>query len=445
MLGLTLAFLMARLRLVPEARRPDYFCLVISAISLPIWLAAFVHYRLYMSRFVSSRPSELTRVLHAVLTGLIGMAAMSFLLKFDASRSWLVVSFLTVFLVCILARQAVRWGFDSLRRKGGARRDVVLIGTNAEAQRIYQQLQRDPRLGYHVVGTISDTPERLDGLAYLGPTDDGLTLARNAGVTGALIASTGVSAVATNRLVRELTNAGIHVELSSVLADVGAERLTVRPLGYLPTLYIEPVRQLGWRAVAKRVFDLAVSVFALIVLAPLLAVVAVAVKLDSRGPVFFKQVRVGKHEEPFKVIKFRTMVVNAEELLADLREKNEADGPLFKLHSDPRVTRIGAVLRRYSIDELPQLLNVLVGQMSVVGPRPALFPEMRDWTEDLRRAKLSVRPGLTGIWQVSGRSNLSFADYVRLDLFYVHNWSLWRDLAIVFRTIPVVFKKEGAY
>jgi exopolysaccharide biosynthesis polyprenyl glycosylphosphotransferase len=217
----------------------------------------------------------------------------------------------------------------------------------------------------------------------------------------------------------------------------------VRPLGRFPVVYVEPVTRGGWRAAAKRAFDLVIAGVALIVAAPVLAVAAVVIKLDSRGPVLFRQVRVGQDSQPFPVLKLRTMVVDAEERLAELADANEADGPLFKMADDPRVTRVGRFLRASSIDELPQLWNVTRGHMSLVGPRPALPHETEEW-DALLAQRLRVKPGITGMWQVSGRSDTSFEDYTRLDLYYVDNWSLATDLAILAKTVPVVLLRSGA-
>jgi exopolysaccharide biosynthesis polyprenyl glycosylphosphotransferase len=196
--------------------------------------------------------------------------------------------------------------------------------------------------------------------------------------------------------------------------------------------------------VAKRAFDVLVAGGLLVVGSPLLLLTALAVKLDARGPVLFRQERVGKDGRLFRVLKFRTMVSDAEQRLIDLRSRNEADGPLFKLHDDPRVTRVGAWLRKLSIDEVPQLWNVVRGEMSLVGPRPALASEMTAWHPELHN-RLRVKPGITGMWQVSGRSDSSFEEYSRLDLYYVDNWSLVNDLAIVAKTVPTVLLRRGAY
>jgi exopolysaccharide biosynthesis polyprenyl glycosylphosphotransferase len=199
----------------------------------------------------------------------------------------------------------------------------------------------------------------------------------------------------------------------------------------------------GWRAWAKRTFDVAGAVTGLVLTAPVMLAVAIAVKLDSKGPILFRQIRVGRNSEPFPVLKVRTMVQDAEARLAELRDQNEADGPLFKMANDPRITRVGRFLRKTSLDEVPQLWNVLRGDMSLVGPRPALPHETEEW-DALLTQRLRVKPGITGMWQVSGRSDTSFEDYTRLDLYYVDNWSLATDLAILAKTVPVVVLRKGA-
>ena len=208
-------------------------------------------------------------------------------------------------------------------------------------------------------------------------------------------------------------------------------------------LYIEPVIRNGWRALAKRGFDLAVAIVVLVLTLPVLLVAMVAIKLDSRGPVFFRQARVGRDGRRFNMTKLRTMVVDAEARKSELIERNEADGPLFKIADDPRVTRVGRVLRKLSIDELPQLVSVLKGDMSIVGPRPALPEEVDGWDDSLHD-RLRVLPGVTGMWQVSGRSETSFEQYRRLDLYYVDNWTLAHDVRICARTVGVVLTGRGA-
>lgn len=444
-LGLVLGFGASR-AIVSTARTAPTSNLLIAVLGLPLWLLIFSRYRLYSSRCVSIRLVELGRIVHATLAGCLAMAAVAFLTKLPIQRSWLLLCFPCVLVVACLEREVVRAVFGRVRRNGGLMRRVVLVGANDEAGSIREITEQFPNLGYQIVGIVDDGSARMlcdDPVG--GRLEDVLELVRTTSASGVIVATTAVTSVASNRLVRELIDAGIHVELTSSLRDIDAERLVVRQLGPLSTVYIEPIRRGGWRAAAKRIFDVTCSLAVLIAAAPVLLLITVAIMLDSRGGPLFSQDRVGKDGKPFTVYKFRTMVTNAESLLPALRSRNEADGPLFKLTDDPRVTKVGKWLRRLSVDEVPQLWNILKGEMSLVGPRPALYQEMEEWSPELLRSRLRVRPGLTGMWQVSGRSSLSFADYVRLDLYYVDNWSLWRDLAIVAKTIPEALRQHGAY
>jgi exopolysaccharide biosynthesis polyprenyl glycosylphosphotransferase len=243
---------------------------------------------------------------------------------------------------------------------------------------------------------------------------------------------------------KALRDSEVEVRVSANISDILSTRLTLQQVGGLMALSLRPVRLSGAQAVAKRTLDLAAGVLAMVLLAPLWIVLYAAIKLDSRGPVFYRQERIGRHQRPFHMLKFRTMVVGADAMLDDLREQNEATGPLFKLRRDPRVTRVGRFLRRWSLDELPQLWNVLTGDMSLVGPRPALPEEVAAY-EDWHLDRLEVPPGITGLWQVKGRSDLPFDDYVRLDLFYIENWSVGYDFYILAKTLPAVFAGRGAF
>jgi exopolysaccharide biosynthesis polyprenyl glycosylphosphotransferase len=263
------------------------------------------------------------------------------------------------------------------------------------------------------------------------------------GVTGVMISLYSVDGPTVNRLSRRLTDAGLHVTLCSSLIDIDIQRLRVQELDGQALLYIEPAIRTGWRRVAMRVFDYVVSISALIVTLPIIAVAAIAIRLDSPGPVVFRQRRIGENGQPFDILKLRTMQDGADAMKHELLLDNESDGPLFKIREDPRVTRVGRWLRKFSIDELPQFWNVLRGEMSVVGPRPALPSEVAQWEADVHE-RLRVLPGITGMWQVSGRSSTSFEEYKRLDRYYVDNWSLKHDVKIVLRTIGVVVRGHGA-
>jgi exopolysaccharide biosynthesis polyprenyl glycosylphosphotransferase len=245
------------------------------------------------------------------------------------------------------------------------------------------------------------------------------------------------------RLAWQLEGTGIDLVVAPQLTDIAGPRVHIRPVEGLPLLYVEEPTLSGVAWLFKTMIDRVVAGIGVILLSPLLLLVALAIKLTDRGPVFFRQARVGREGKTFRVWKFRTMYIDAEERLAALVDQNESDGLLFKIKDDPRITRIGRYLRASSVDELPQLFNVLLGQMSLVGPRP-LPAEDGDFLGDVRR-RLLVRPGITGLWQVSGRSDLSWDDAVRLDLYYVDNWSLTFDLTILWRTVGVVLRSKGAY
>jgi exopolysaccharide biosynthesis polyprenyl glycosylphosphotransferase len=347
-----------------------------------------------------------------------------------------------VSILAITERRLVRSLFRTMRMRGFSTRDVVIVGDNAEGHRLRDMFVRDPSLGYRVAAIVDDQRQgRRAGDSPVEKTIDVVLRTRSSGV---VIATSALDIESTNRLVRELIDAGVHVELSSSLFDIASHRLTVRPLGRIPVVYVEPVKRDGWRQHAKRTFDIVVATLLLVVTAPLILTAAVFIKIDSPGPVIFRQQRIGRNGKRFSVLKLRTMVADAEARLREITHLNEADGPLFKMRDDPRVTRIGKLLRRMSIDELPQLINVLRSEMSMVGPRPALPREVEQWNDELRN-RLRVSPGITGMWQVSGRSDTSFEDYQRLDLYYVDNWSLVTDLAIVMRTVPAVLKRQGAH
>ncbi|MDQ4145689.1 MAG: sugar transferase [Actinomycetota bacterium] len=425
---------------------PDASHLLLGVVTLPVWILLFSRYRLYASRFVTSRLEEFGRLFHASGASVLAVAAIAFMLKLPVSRAWLTLSFVAAVILLTVERDLVRRTFTRLHAGGRLLRPVVIVGSNSEAVALCRTLVENPSLGYSVAGIVDDQKagSTICDRAVIGPISNTRQLVKDLGVCGVLLVTTSISADTSNRLVRELTDAGVHVELTSSLSDIAAERLSIRPLARFPVMYVEPVRMIGWRAAAKRGFEVVVASTVLPLLSPLLLLVALCIKFDSSGPILFRQQRVGRHGTPFTMFKFRTMVTSAEQHVADLARLNDADGALFKLRRDPRVTRVGRILRKYSIDEIPQLWNILRGEMSLVGPRPALPWEMRGWAPELHN-RLRVRPGVTGMWQVSGRADSRFADDMRLDLYYVDNWSLWRDLAILAKTVPTVLSARGAY
>ncbi len=405
-----------------------------------LMLVAMVSFRLYSSRLATVRTEELVRVGRSGVWALLllGVEAMLTGAAVDL-RAGLALLGPTVVAVS-LERELLRRWFAARRQAGEGLWASILIAGEHEGQELREAIDDDGASPHVIVGQIDpDTCESAEVLLT-----QALALARRTEANGVVVVQSALDRRAANRLVRGLLDAGLYVDLSSPLADISTERLATRNLGPSLATWIAPRPRDGWRARAKRAFDLAATLSALLVLAPLFGAVALAVKLTSPGPVFFRQERVGRGGEPFDMLKFRSMVVDAEELLAELQGENEGAGPLFKMKSDPRVTRVGRFIRKTSLDELPQLVNVLRNEMSLVGPRPALRAEMAEWDPDLY-ARLQVKPGITGMWQVSGRSGTSFDEYTRLDLYYVHNWSLLVDLSILARTIPAVVKSDGAF
>ncbi|MEE9416281.1 MAG: sugar transferase [Acidimicrobiales bacterium] len=422
-----------------------YFALLMA--TLPVWPIAFTGQALYKARFITRGVDEGWRTIKAIMLSIVSVGIASIALGVPIDRGWYGLAIPTMLAVVGAERVVARVWFRRSRRSGKLLRRVLIVGKNAEGWLMKEMLDADRSLGYDVVGFVEDYFE-ADGVPSqtqsLRDTDRTLETVKRLECGGVVIAATAMDVGISNRLIRTLTDNDVHVELSSTLCDIASDRLTIRPLGRFPMVYIEPVRRHGWRAKAKQAFDLTVATGLLVAFLPLLAVVVLAIKLTSRGPVFFAQERVGRDGKLFKVLKFRTMVDNAEDLLDEVRHLNEANGPLFKIKDDPRITGPGRILRKSSIDELPQLINVLRGEMSMVGPRPALPSEREQWDPSLHN-RLRVKPGITGMWQVNGRSNAEGGDYGQLDLYYVDNWTLVTDLLIMLRTIPAVLFQRGAH
>ncbi|MEZ5245252.1 MAG: sugar transferase [Acidimicrobiales bacterium] len=424
----------------------SYMGLVLA--SIPIWPVVFTQQLLYRARYLSRRIDEINRVVRSVAMGVLITGGLSILLKVTVGRTWVLITGALILVLLTTERLIARSLFDRARRNGRLLRPVVIAGRNAEGQFVREMLETDAALGYVFHGFIEDLVEREPGespLALLGDPGKVLRKVNEMGVNSVIVAATAIDVGSSNRLIRALTEHGIHVELSSTLCDIAAHRLTIRPVGRVPMMYVEPVQRTGWRPRAKRAFDVVVATIMLFISAPLLLLSCLAVKLTSPGPAIFSQSRVGRDGELFEMHKLRTMVVDAEAQLASLTHLSTTTGLLFKIEDDPRITSVGKWLRKLSIDELPQLFNVLKGEMSLVGPRPALPREVEAWDKELHN-RLRVQPGITGMWQVMGRSEGDHdSKYAQLDLYYVDNWSLVTDLVIVARTIPVVLGRKGQF
>ncbi|MEZ5296341.1 MAG: sugar transferase [Ilumatobacteraceae bacterium] len=420
--------------------------LVLLAASLPGFAFGAAMSKLHLSR-ANERPADERRnVIRTVLYGVAVMVLLAFGFQVKSlSRLWVLLVAVCTIAALLLERSIARRAFNRLRSSGALSRRILIIGTDVNALRMLHMYERNPALGYKVVGLVGDEEVGVrGGVRVLGPVDELDELLLDADASGVVISLNSIHPDAVNSLTRRLTDNGFHVALSSSLSDIDVTRLRPQSVDGSTLMYIEPVIRNGWRAQSKRLFDVVAALSILVVTLPFWLVSAIAIRLDSSGPVFFRQERVGRGGKSFTMTKFRTMSVDAHERRHELAAQNKyGDGPLFKLDHDPRITRVGRFLRKTSIDELPQLINVLRGEMSMVGPRPALPSEVEEWDVELRD-RLRVLPGLTGMWQVFGRSGTSFAEYRRLDLYYVDNWSLAHDLRICLRTIGVVLTGKGA-
>jgi exopolysaccharide biosynthesis polyprenyl glycosylphosphotransferase len=422
---------------------------VLLVVAGPIWLAALVGHRCYDVRTFGAGPTEFRRVFAASTRLFALVAVVCFAFKLSVSRAFLSIAWALGLSLLLLGRYAARKWLHHQRSKGGWSHRVLVVGDVNHIDNLAKVFARDFAFGYSVVGgttaVVTEDDATPGGVPLLGPLTGTVQAARNGHCdTIAITASPGVTSATLRHLAWDLEGTGIALVVAPALTDVAGPRISINPVAGLPLLHVdEPQLGVVHRTV-KRVFDIALSVVALLVLAPAFAAIALAVKAGSRGPVIFQQTRVGRDGREFCAYKFRSMHVNAEQRLDALRESNDAAGLLFKMRDDPRVTGIGRWLRRYSLDELPQIWNVLRGDMSLVGPRPPLPREVAEYEIDVRR-RLLVKPGITGLWQVSGRSDLSWEDSVRLDLYYVENWSPVLDFVILARTVVAVIRGRGAY
>jgi len=325
----------------------------------------------------------------------------------------------------------------------------VISGGAAQIDDVAGVLRREKWLGYQLVGAL--VPEGLpgtetsSGIPVLGNADDLDEVTRLEGIDAIFFTGgSSRSAADLRRIVWQLEEKSIQLVLAPAMTDFSAERVRTRPVGGLPLIHLEPPRWAFASRWAKRTFDVVVTSLLIAACAPLIAYAALRIKLHDGGPILFRQTRVGRNGEEFGCFKFRTMVVDAESMVAQMQAELGVDALLFKMKDDPRITKPGRWLRRFSIDELPQLFNVVLGDMSLVGPRPQVPREVALYDDALRR-RLNVRPGMTGLWQVSGRNDLSVEEAVRLDLYYVDNWSMMQDLSILAKTAGAVLSSRGAY
>jgi len=420
----------------------------LTLVATPMWLTLFWIYGLYEPRQVLSPVNEFKQVFHGVVAGTVVLLITDSFLNLNLARGWALLAMFSGFVIVGGERLAVRKTLHFLRRRGGDATRTLVLGANHEGRTVARALEREGWLGYDIVGFLDDDQPAgeavQNGHEIVGSVSDVKRVIAERRVNLILIAATAFETPRLNKLFWELQDCDVDLQITSGTVDLIASRMTVQSVAGVPLLYVRRTGISKLQQIMKRTLDIFGSLGLIVVLSPLLIGLGIWIRRDSRGPAVFRQVRSGRDGKTFVCWKFRTMVADAEEQLAELEHLSEGPGLLFKLKEDPRITTAGRWLRRYSLDELAQLINVLRGEMSLVGPRPALPSEVEQY-DDWVRNRLRVKPGMTGLWQVSGRAETSFADYVRYDLFYIQNWSLSLDLWILWRTFRAVLSTEGAH
>jgi exopolysaccharide biosynthesis polyprenyl glycosylphosphotransferase len=416
----------------------------------PLWLIILRLFGLYDFERLFTGMQEYARVFNACLLGMMLIIVCSFFFtSFVIARGWVILSWLSVTLALLLGRFSLRRVVQALRVRGRFLTTVLVVGANEEGEAIASQLQANPKVGISVAGFADDQRPRgselLPGMPVLGPVSSVATLVRQHGIQEIVVASTALSRGQLLDLFQDFGIAeGINLRMSSGLYEVMTTGVEVHDVGNVPLLSLNKIRLSGGETFLKRALDLLICSIALLVSLPLMLIIGIAIKLDSPGPIFHRRRVVGVGGKLFDALKFRSMYVDADQRLAQDPELRRQFEENFKLKNDPRVTRVGGFLRRTSLDELPQIFNVLWGQMSLVGPR-MITPQERarygKWWMNL----FTVKPGITGLWQVSGRSDVSYQERVMLDMRYIRNYTIWLDLHVLYQTIPAVLRREGAY
>ncbi|MFD5213460.1 sugar transferase [Microbacterium sp. NPDC058345] len=393
--------------------------------------------------------AEYRRILDATMRVFGTLAILALLFQIQFGRFYLLIALPTGLALLVATRWAWRRWLRKQRTAGRFLQRAIVIGDRHKAEHIVDNITREPRSGIRIVGAVTTHGSRdpiLDDVPVLGDFDDVLDIIDSHNVDAVILStSDAITPKRTRQFGWALDQKRIGLIVAPALTDIAGPRIHTRPVAGLPLIHVEYPRFEGRQRIAKRAFDIIGSLGLIILFSPVMLAVALAVKGTSRGPVFYSQERIGLHGKPFKMFKFRSMVVGADDHLQSLLDQQgSSDKPLFKVNDDPRITPVGRFIRRYSLDELPQFFNALMGTMSLVGPRPQRAAEVALYDDDAHR-RLFMKPGITGLWQVSGRSDLSWEDAIRLDLYYVENWSITSDVVVVARTAAAIVKPSGAH
>jgi exopolysaccharide biosynthesis polyprenyl glycosylphosphotransferase len=425
--------------------------LIVFCVFLISWHVVFSSFLLYQSRRFINRWVEVLDCLKATFVGCAVIIAWTVLFHRHLITPFFVpVFFASSSALTISNRLILRFIVDLARRRGRNNRSMLIVGTNTRAVGFAKDIEQNPYLGYRILGFVDNEwpgMERFQQSNYplKGNFNDVPAILRDQ-IVDEVVISLPVQSLyeQASRIVSLCLEQGITVRFLAAIfpSQLFQERSDVFGDNDITTIY--PGAIIGWPALAKRCMDFALSVVLIIVFSPLFLITALLIKITSPGPILFIQDRVGLNKRIFRLYKFRTMVINAEKLIKDLEHLNEVKGAAFKIKNDPRITRVGRIVRKLSLDELPQLFNVLKGDMSLVGPRPLPIRDYNGFSQDWQRRRFSVMPGLTCLWQISGRSCITFDRWMELDMEYIDRWSLWLDLKILFKTIPAVMRGEGA-
>jgi exopolysaccharide biosynthesis polyprenyl glycosylphosphotransferase len=422
------------------------------ALAMPfVWVLAMLVARSYEERFLWVGPEEFRRVFFAAVMQLALVGTVSWGFKLEVARGFVVLALPLATLLTLGQRYLHRRWLHRRHSHGQYQSTTLLVGHRSAVAALDEQMDRQRHHGYKVIGCCLPSQQQnfvvdaFNGLPVLGGLDSVADIVKQYEVdTVAVLPCPELDGPALRRLGWDLEQTRAELLLAPAVTEIVGPRVRIRPVCGLPLMHMERPELRGIRRLAKELFDRSAAVFGLLFVSPMLLAIAAAVKVTSRGPVFFKQERVGRDGQTFHMLKFRTMVLGADRMVDQLKEQDDGNGILFKSKNDPRITSVGQFLRRYSLDEFPQLFNVVRGQMSLIGPRPPLPTEVERYGFDMHRRFL-VKPGLTGLWQVSGRSDLSWDDSVRIDVRYVENWSLTFDLMILWKTVGAVLRGSGAY